>query len=156
MKEGSSNPQGFQKTIRILGICLLVGILIYLPTKNTEGISVAVKDDRILLSYSSGDSFNINLKDILSVTETQVLDLGNHVDEKEIVTCPRLTSKNILFDSQVNKACHLSGVLKANDSNSGEATIRAIRVGASSDVRAASGCAGRKLICVRRPVGQDE
>jgi hypothetical protein len=80
MREESSNQATIQKTIRILGICLLVGILIYLLlTNNNKGISVAVKDDHLSLSYSSSDSFDIIYKDILSVTETQALDLGQYV-----------------------------------------------------------------------------
>jgi hypothetical protein len=79
MSEGSSNPKVIQKTIRILGIFVLVGILIYLLTKNTKGISVAVKDDHMTLSYSSGDFFDIRYKDILSVAETQDLDPGKYV-----------------------------------------------------------------------------
>jgi hypothetical protein len=80
MKEVSSDQTVTQKAVRILGICLLVGILIYLLLmKNNEGISVAVKDDHLSLSYSSGDSFNINYQDVLSATETRDLDLGLYV-----------------------------------------------------------------------------
>jgi hypothetical protein len=80
MREGSTNQEAVQKTIRILGICLLVGILIYLLiAKKTEGISIAVKDDHLSLSFSSGDSFNIIYKGILSVTENQALDPGQYV-----------------------------------------------------------------------------
>jgi hypothetical protein len=79
MRAESSNIGAIQKTIRILGICLLVGILIYFLTRNAAGISLAVKDDHLSLSYSSGDSFSISFKDILSVTEIQILDLGQYV-----------------------------------------------------------------------------
>jgi len=76
---GSSNPQVVQKVIRILGICLLIGIFIYLLTRKTEGISVSVNENDLSLSYSSGGSFDINYKDILSVEETQNLDLGRFI-----------------------------------------------------------------------------
>jgi hypothetical protein len=79
MRERPSNPQVIQQTIRILGICLLVGILIYLLMKKPEGISVAVKDDHLSLVYSTGDSFDIRYKDILSVVETQDLDPGKYI-----------------------------------------------------------------------------
>jgi hypothetical protein len=80
MRAESSNQAALQKTIRVLGICLLVGILIYLLlAKKTQGISVAVKDDHLSLSYYSGDSFDIVFKDILSVTENQALDPGQYV-----------------------------------------------------------------------------
>jgi hypothetical protein len=79
MRERSSNPQVIQQTIRILGICLLTGILIYLLMKKPEGISVAVKNDHLSLIYSTGDSFEIRYKDILSVVETQDLDPGKYV-----------------------------------------------------------------------------
>jgi hypothetical protein len=79
MRAETSHQDVTQKTIRILGLCLLAGILIYLLTKNTEGISVAVKDDHLALSHSLGASFDIIFKDILSVTETQALELGQNV-----------------------------------------------------------------------------
>jgi hypothetical protein len=79
MRAESSNQGAIQKTIRILGICLLVGILIYLLTRNAAGISLSVKDDHLSLSYSSGVSFNISFKDILSVMEGRTLDLGQYV-----------------------------------------------------------------------------
>ncbi len=79
MTAGSSNPKVNLKTIRILGICVLIGILIYLLTKNTQGSSVAVKDDHLALSYSSGPSVIINYKDVLSVAETGALDTGKYV-----------------------------------------------------------------------------
>ena len=80
MGEGSTNQGVTQKAVRILGICLLVGIVIYLLlTKNYEGISIAVKDDYLSLSYSSGDSFDIAYKDILSMAETQDLVLGEYI-----------------------------------------------------------------------------
>jgi hypothetical protein len=75
IEAGSSNKDITRKTVRILGICLLVGILIYLLTKNTDGISISVHDDSKSLSHSSGDSFSISFQDILSVAETQGLDL---------------------------------------------------------------------------------
>ena len=62
---------------------MLVGVLVYLFSTNVEGISVAVKDNHISLSYSSGDSFDIRYKDILSVTEIQDLDLGKYVSGTE-------------------------------------------------------------------------
>ena len=80
MSDGSSNPKAVHKTIRLLGICLLVCILIYLLIKkNNEGISVVVKDDHLSLSFSSGDSFDLGYKDILSVTEIQDLVPGQYV-----------------------------------------------------------------------------
>jgi len=75
----SSNPQVVQKAIRMLGICLLISIFIYVMLQKTEGISVSVKDDDLSLSYSSADSFDISYKDILSVEETQNLDLGKYI-----------------------------------------------------------------------------
>jgi hypothetical protein len=84
MREEPSHQGVTQKALRILGICFLVGIVIYLlVTKNNDGISVAVKDDYLSLSYSSGDSFDIGYKDILSVTETQDLLLGEYVSGTE-------------------------------------------------------------------------
>ena len=83
MRAGTSNQGATQKAVRILGLCLLAGILIYLLTRNTEGISVAVKDDHLSLAYSSGDSFDISYKDILSVTETPALDPGRYVSGKQ-------------------------------------------------------------------------
>jgi hypothetical protein len=47
--------------------------------KKPEGISVAVKDDHLSLVYSTGDSFDIRYKDILSVVETQDLDPGIYI-----------------------------------------------------------------------------
>jgi hypothetical protein len=79
MREGSSNPTTLQKAIRLLGICVLVGILIYFLTKNNEGISIAVKDDHLSLSYPSVASVTINFKDILSVNERGDLDPGKYV-----------------------------------------------------------------------------
>jgi hypothetical protein len=79
MNAESSHQDVTRKTIRILGLCLLAGVLIYLLTKNTESISVAVKDDHLSLSSSSGDSFDISYKDILAVTETPALDPGRYV-----------------------------------------------------------------------------
>jgi hypothetical protein len=84
VREEPSHQGVTQKALRILGICFLVGIVIYLlVTKNNDGISVAVKDDYLSLSYSSGDSFDIGYKDILSVTETQDLVLGEYVSGTE-------------------------------------------------------------------------
>jgi hypothetical protein len=84
MREEPSNQRVTQKAVRILGICFLVGIVIYLlVTKNYDGISVAVKDDYLSLSYSSGDSFNIGYNDILSVTDTQDLLLGQYISGTE-------------------------------------------------------------------------
>jgi hypothetical protein len=84
MRDGLSNQGVTQKAVRILGICLLIGILAYLLlTKNNDGISIAVKDDYLSLSYSSRDSFDIGYKDILSVTETQDLVLGQYVSGTE-------------------------------------------------------------------------
>jgi hypothetical protein len=68
-----------QKSVRILGLCLLVSIFIYLLLKDSEGISVNVKDDHLSLLYSSGESFDISYEDILSVTETRDLDLGKNI-----------------------------------------------------------------------------
>jgi hypothetical protein len=79
MKEGSSNPRINQKTIRILGLCVLVGIVVYLLTRNVQGISVTVNDDYTSLLYSSEASFTINHKDILSVTERADLGLGKYI-----------------------------------------------------------------------------
>ena len=79
MIKGSSDPEIIQKTIRVLGICLLAGILIYLLTKKPEGISVTLNDDELSLSFSSGESFEIRYQDILSVEEAQDLDLGRYV-----------------------------------------------------------------------------
>jgi hypothetical protein len=80
MRAESSNQGAFQKTIRLMGICLLVGILIYLLlAKKADGISVVVKDDHLSLSHSSGDTFDLRFKDILSVTEIQDLNLGKYV-----------------------------------------------------------------------------
>ena len=78
-----SRPQLVQKTIRILGILLLIVILIYLLTKKTEGTSITIKEDYLSLSYSTGDSFEIKYKDIISVAEMQDLDLGTYVSGKE-------------------------------------------------------------------------
>jgi hypothetical protein len=87
MREEPSNQGVTQKAVRILGICFLVGIVIYLlVTKNNEGISFAVKDDHLSLLYSSGDSFDIGYKDILSVTETQDLVLGQYVSGTQTKT----------------------------------------------------------------------
>ena len=80
MREGPSTQGATQKAVRILGICLLIGILIYfLFVKNADGISVAVKDDHLSLSYSSEAAFTIDYKDILSVTERVDLDLGKTI-----------------------------------------------------------------------------
>ena len=80
MKDGTSNPEVIQKIIRVLGMSLLIGIVIYLLlTNHTEGISVVVKDDHLSLSHSSGGPFEVNYKDILSVTETRDLALGQYV-----------------------------------------------------------------------------
>jgi hypothetical protein len=56
-----------------------VGIIIYLATRKTEGISIAVNDDTLSFAHSSGDSFEINYQDILSVEETPDLDPGIHI-----------------------------------------------------------------------------
>jgi len=74
-----SSPQLVQKAIRILGILILIVILVYLLTRKNEGISVAVKDDYLSLSYSSVDTYEINYKDITSIAETQDLDLGTYI-----------------------------------------------------------------------------
>jgi hypothetical protein len=79
MQEGHSNLLSIQRAIRILGICFLVGIVIYLATRKTEGISIAVNDDNLSFVHSSGDSFEINYQDILSVEETPNLDPGIHI-----------------------------------------------------------------------------
>lgn len=83
MKEGFSNPDVTQKTIWVLGICLLAVILVYLLMKKPEGFSVVLNDEDMTLSYSSGESFQISYKDILSVAETQDLEFGNHVSGTE-------------------------------------------------------------------------
>jgi hypothetical protein len=72
-------PQRIRKVKIILGICLLAAIMIYLVSTDVESISVAVKNDYLTLSYSSGDSFEIKLKDITSVSEKEDLDLGKYV-----------------------------------------------------------------------------
>ena len=89
MIEGSGNPHQNQRTRRLLGVVLLVGVLFYfyLLSTNNEGISVAVKDDYMSLSCSSGESFDIRFKDILSVTEIQDLDLGNYISGTETKRC---------------------------------------------------------------------
>jgi hypothetical protein len=79
MRQGSPNPSVIQKAIRILGICVLVGILIYFLTKNNAGISITVKDDHLSLSYPSEASVTINYKDILSVNERGDLNPGKYV-----------------------------------------------------------------------------
>lgn len=81
------NPHQNQKTWRLLGVILLAGALFYLLSINNEGISVAVKDDHLSLSYSSGESFNIGFKDILSVKEVQNLDLGNYISGTQTKCC---------------------------------------------------------------------
>ena len=89
MIEGSGNPHQNQRTRRLLGVVLLVGVLFYfyLLSTNNKGISVAVKDDYMSLSCSSGESFDIRFKDILSVTEIQDLDLGNYISGTETKCC---------------------------------------------------------------------
>ena len=79
------NPDLLQKTKRVLGVVvvLLIVVLAYLASTRTEEISVAIKDDYMSLSYSSGASFEIGFKDILSVTEAQDLDLGKFVSGSE-------------------------------------------------------------------------
>jgi hypothetical protein len=72
-------PQRIRKIKFILGVCLLAAIMIYLVSTDVESISVAVKNDYLTLSYSSGDSFGIKLKDITSVSEKGDLDLGKYV-----------------------------------------------------------------------------
>jgi hypothetical protein len=79
MIEGSKNPYQILKITRIFGVCLLIGVIVYFLTKDVEGISIDVKDDMLSLSYSSGDSFEFRYADILSVTETQHLDLGKYI-----------------------------------------------------------------------------
>jgi hypothetical protein len=79
MREESSHPTVTRKAIRILGICFLVGILIYFLTKNNVGISIAVKDDYLSLSYPSEVPVTINYKDILSVNERGDLELGKYI-----------------------------------------------------------------------------
>jgi hypothetical protein len=83
MREGSLNLTATQKAIRILGICVLAGILIYFLTKNNTGISIAVKDDHLSLSYPSEVPVTIKYKDILSVNERMDLDPGKYVSGKE-------------------------------------------------------------------------
>ena len=61
----------------------MIVILIYLLTKKTEGTSITIKEDYLSLSYSTGDSFEIKYKDIISVAEMQDLDLGTYVSGKE-------------------------------------------------------------------------
>lgn len=73
------NPHQIQKVKLILGVCVLVAILVYLFSTRKEEINIAINDDSMSLSYSSGDSFDISYKDILSVTEIQDLDLGKFV-----------------------------------------------------------------------------
>jgi len=79
------NPDLLQKTKRILGVvvALLVVVLAYLASTRTEEISVAINDDYMSLSYSSGASFEIGFKDILSVTKAQDLYLGKFVSGSE-------------------------------------------------------------------------
>ena len=89
MQERSSKPLAFQRAIRIFGLCLLVGIVIYLATRKTEGISIAVEKDYLSLSHSSGESFDISYQDILSVEETQDLNPGKNISGIE--------TKNYLF-----------------------------------------------------------
>jgi hypothetical protein len=79
-REGLLSQDTKQKAVRILWIGLLVGVVIYfLLTRSNDGISVAVKDDHLSLSYSSGEPFDINYRDILSVTEAQALDPGQNI-----------------------------------------------------------------------------
>ena len=56
-----------------------MGIIIYLATRKTEGISIGVNDNNLSFAHSSGDSFEINYQDILSVEETPDLDPGIHI-----------------------------------------------------------------------------
>jgi hypothetical protein len=79
MEDGIPNSVQIKKIKLILGVCVLVGILIYLFSMSAEEISIAIKDDSIVLSYTSGESFEIKYKNILGVTERQDLDLGKFV-----------------------------------------------------------------------------
>jgi hypothetical protein len=79
MRAGSSPPTTTQKTLRILGLCLLAGLLIYLLTRKTDSLSVTVHADHLSLAFTSGDALDINFKDIRSVTETERLDLGTYI-----------------------------------------------------------------------------
>jgi hypothetical protein len=80
MREGLLSQDTKQKAVRILWIGLLVGVAIYFfLTRSNDGISVAVKDDHLSLSYSSGKPFDIPYRDILSVTEAQALDPGQYI-----------------------------------------------------------------------------
>jgi hypothetical protein len=79
MKEESFNSDQKKRITRILGICVLVGIIVYLLLARRDSISVAVQGDYLSLSYSAGGTFEIKYKDIHSVTEIQDLELGNYV-----------------------------------------------------------------------------
>jgi hypothetical protein len=79
MRAGFSPPAATQKALRILGLCLLAGLLIYVLTRKTNSLSVTVHADHLSLAYSSEDALDINFKDIRSATETQSLDLGTYV-----------------------------------------------------------------------------
>jgi hypothetical protein len=80
MKAGLLGQDTKQKAVRLLWIGLLVGVVIYfLLTRSNDGISVAVKDDHLSLSFSSGAPFDIPYRDILSVTEAQTLDPGQYI-----------------------------------------------------------------------------
>lgn len=80
MRTGLLGQDTKHKAVRILWIGLLVGVVIYfLLTRSNDGISIAVKDDHLSLSYSSGEPFDIHYRDILSVTEAQALDPGQYI-----------------------------------------------------------------------------
>jgi len=83
MTEDSGKFKQIQKTMRVLGIILLIAVLIYSLTMKTEGISVAVKDTCLSCSHSSGDAFNIEYQDILRVTEIKNLDPGQFISGTE-------------------------------------------------------------------------
>ncbi len=69
--------------IRVCGLCLFVGLLIYLLARKPEGISVAVNGDHLSLSYASGEAVTIQYSDILSVEEIVNLEPGQIISGAE-------------------------------------------------------------------------
>jgi hypothetical protein len=79
------NPELLKNTRRILtvAVVLLIAVLVYLGSTRNGEISIVLNDENMTLSYSSEDPVSIRYKDIISVTDTKMLEPGHYVSGAE-------------------------------------------------------------------------
>lgn len=80
------NPFHLNKNqkIRLIGwLVLLVFVILYVIMTDRERISVAIKDEILTCSFSSGETFDIKFEDVLSVAEIQNFEPGRFVSGSE-------------------------------------------------------------------------